>query len=397
MTVNYTPIPAEVPVPVEPSAVIIDTANNTQFSWTVTAPIEESEIVWNDGSDHVIPVAGSVKSFIVSGGTFTDGIISWKVRSRHAVYGWSAFSSSITFTAASKPATPVVTTTGIIITALPTLEWTATDQVVVNIVLEIASVEVQNILSTQLTFTYDLAELLLDFTDYDIKIRVKNIYDLWSEFGVGTFNTVFIKPTVPILTGNVNGNRVEFSIDNGVTPNVDYNQLQMLENSKWVDIQKLGIDGFWNEYDIMSDTETYFKLLSFSPEGGYSESIVSSYTVIVNHTHLITADFTTSLELLLSPSKGSSIQNDIVGIEFAGREKTVAVIGTLQRTSPDFSFEIDDPSELNTLRSIVLSRKKVLIRDNRKRLYWGFIGALNERDINRFTIVGLSNFVEVTR
>ena len=195
----------------------------------------------------------------------------------------------------------------------------------------------------------------------------------------------------------MNGSRVEFEIDNGVTPNVDKNILQMLVSDSWVDIQELGVDGIWYEYEIKSDTATSFRVLAFSPEGGYTASDTGIYTVIVYDTELITADYTQKVVLINEPSKNYATTKEIISAELSGRLKEVAFIGTLQSNTINFGFEIDDPDKLEILRSIVANGTKVLIRDSRKRVVWGFIGSLSESDDILYTRITISNFVEVTR
>lgn len=140
------------------------------------------------------------KDFAAS--TFTNGIITWKVRTYDQFAEVSPYSEQAVFIAGEPSDAPIITSSSAVTVARPVITWTQTDQ---------TEYEVE-IYDSTMTIVWDSGEVVstnksvtagADLTNgatYTLKIRTKNSDDLWSEFAIQTLTVSYTPPEMPTLT-----------------------------------------------------------------------------------------------------------------------------------------------------------------------------------------------------
>lgn len=394
LDVTFVDAPPAPPQPLFPFFSIVDRGSVVRFQWQQSFLGAESEIIYNDGTDHTISIPNSNTYYDMPANTLPEKQISWKVRSRDPNTSWTDFSQDITFIAGSKAPTPTISTTAIQ-TGNPTINWTSTGQVKYRLKLKEGSTVVEQIETQSQATSYTIKTLLTNATAYTIELEVAGDNGLWSSVATKNITSNFLLPTNPTWTLTANNGHGDITIASGA--NSEYHQVLKLINGTYEVIKdNIPLNATLSIYELISGTLETLKIRTFRTNGGYLDTPTKTVQVTVPHCLIFDGD-TTEIQCVFSPDRAARLENKNEVMYFAGREKAVILTGEHTQVSFDYSFEFFDSSSVAELENIVRERKKVLIRDNRGRLTWATICGIERRDNNLSTSVKLSNVYEVQR
>lgn len=395
VTFELSPPPA--PLPLYPFSNIVDKDSIIRFTWQQNFVSSDSELVWNDGTDHTIAIANGNNYYDMPASTLPAGIISWKVRCNAVSSGsFTDFSTPVSFTSATKTATPNILTTGNIATALPLITWDPTAQVKYRIWIKDGTtvVEYRELASTD--FQYQTTVLLENSKTYTIELQVADVFGLWSDIDTSSITTVFDTPTLPTFVLTESNGVLNFVITSNA--NTDYHQLLRLIDGVYTVIRdNIGLNETFDEYEAASGVLESYKIRSFSPVGGYIDTAAQTITINLTDCFISNEAGTLALHARYEPVRQITTLNDATQNNFAGRTKPVAIYGDMVYSTHDYSFEFFNQADVNKLVQMVKNKDKVLIRDNRGRLQWVAIGSIREKDTRHGTAVDLINVFEVER
>jgi hypothetical protein len=209
-----------------------------------------------------------------------------------------------------------------------------------------------------------------------------------------SISTSFTLPTNPTWTLTASGNKAVIVLTSPV--NNTYHQLLKLINGVWTVLKdNIARNATIDEYELVSGVVEQFKIRTFSSTGGYLDTTAKTLTINVQHCSIVSGD--TEILCIYSPTRRAKLDTFNETVYFAGREKGVVFTGEHTQTSFEYSFEFFTESDVNTLETIIRSKSKVLIRDNKGRLNWVVIGGFQRQDANLSTIINLNNVYEVER
>lgn len=373
-----------------PVNITIDRSKDLTLQWNGPFHLE-TEIIWNDGTDHTINLDGNLFEYTIPANTINAGNVTWKARQRYQDVGFSEYSEAF-FIAADRPATPVITTTALT-TELPTISWTSVNQT--GFILRI--LEGENIVVNQTNFisslSYSVNQKLKDDTVYTIELSIRDDSGLWSDVDTETITSNFPKPDIPTFTIIEFDDHVHLDISNGL--NTSSNQVLKLIDDTYQVIKETEPNETVAIYELVSGVTESLKIRAFREGGGFSDSIIKTTSIKVKDSQIVTQNLQTILNLSKSPDKSSNDSINFSEQMFVGRNLPALVSGQIKQRAPNWSFETFDFKDVDRFNSIL--GKKCLFRDRRGFIGWFVITNLLVNDLNDSTVISITRVTEVSR
>ncbi len=390
MVIEYfdsAPSPPSLTAPID---IAIDVTKDTLLKWTGETHTD-AEIIWNDGSDHTVNLVGNLFEYTIPANTINVGNVTWKVKQKYSSGSWSEYSSG-SFTAATKPATPTITTAALL-TKLPIILWSSTDQAAFKLKVYNGGT-VEDVTKYVADQQHQLLNELTDSTQYTIALSVANAAGLWSDTVTKVLTSNFTKPATPTFTMLNNGDNAEITVTNGA--NTEYNEvLKFISGEGWVVIDRIPTNDTGSVYELESGKTETLQVRAYHTSGGYADSTTQTITITVPNSQIRAHDGSGVLNLSKNPTKSSSTKINATSNTFAGRDLPVAIVGGIKDNSPRWSFEVFNKSDISALDALV--GKKALFRDSRSFIGWYVITSINIENLRDTYMLSINGIVEVNR
>ena len=327
------------------------------------------------------------------------GDIVWRVRTYSTEGLVGEYSDQAAFTAAGKPDTPVLTSPSAIEnTSKPLIAWTATGQVM----YQAQVLQGTNIVwdSGEVASTAGQVQVgvnLADNTSYTAKVRIKNQYDLWSDWASKIFTVDFELPnkaSFDIVKDLVRAS-IRLTISN---PEPDgaggfqYNEVYRRKvNGSWMKIaSNIAKNGTYEDC-AMASSQPYEYMVRTIGTYGYMDSDIKYADIRVRNSQLAsTSDKGVYVPLIYDPKRNISLNIDRALMKFAGREKPVSEFGESKDFGIALSFVVKDIEDIDTLMALVESGETLLYRDNRGRKIYCTIGSVDIQEERKYWTVSFS-------
>ncbi|WP_461614377.1 hypothetical protein [Clostridium sp. Marseille-QA1073] len=373
--ITYEDSPPLQPTPLEPVNVFVKNQENVTFAWKYNTEVYDK----NQGIE--IKIKHELGSWYTaySSTTYSQEQISltpaqhklktgkneWQLRTRNVYGEWSPWSEVVTFNVIGAPDTPKITSIEQDKLS-PIITWSANDQQVYQLqILKANEVVYDTGYIASTTERSHKVNMALDEGEYKARVRIKNEYDLASEWGELDFTIKSIKPPKPIL--NI------FEIPYGLlieinTMEIDYALVyrRKLGENKFICIGEL--ENFqYKDYSISKKYEYFVRVFK---EEAFEDSDISIAQCNLKYSTL--APVTNLEDLLVLKSNLNSVpQRDInLSIQsseqhYTGRELPVVDYTTFKDNTYTFTFylkeeEVEKFIDIYHLKQIVLYRDKWL-------------------------------------
>lgn len=287
-------------------------------------------------------------------------------------------SRTVSFLAYGNPVKPVLDGTTVYNNALPSFTWTSSEQVAYELKVRNSSnidiVATGEVISTSKSYTCVIA--LENNSTYTVHVRVKNQYNLWSEWASKTITTSFVVPKTPTISLVITDTPsviVNFNIEYTSTFLKAEIWRKTGNSGTWIRIA-YNLDNTFSYEDRFIGAETYYyKVRAIGTTGGIADSEISSVTgsdLKVRNFHLTNVeDFTQEIELIYEPKVSLNNNRKIVATKFAGCLAPKAEKGETKYRTAQLSFLVDDEM-YNKLMNIVDNAQVLLYRDGRGRKFY---------------------------
>ncbi|MGF9909413.1 DNRLRE domain-containing protein [Brevibacillus porteri] len=327
--------------------------------------------------------------------TFPRANIEWKVRTYDQGSLVGPFSPQATFRAGDKADNPtIIGPQSPVPIARPVLEWSSFEQ---------SSYQVQT-LNTNRTVLWDSGEVasvnkartigmdLSNNTSYILRVRIKNVDGLWSDWAERTIMISYTTPPTPILTviESDSAGKITVRINNpaptGTEPNVSKNDLyrRIVGQTEWTRIATgIANSGSYDDYAAASGTVYEYMARAYGDNGTVTDT--HFYQGSINLTgvwlHCVDAPAVTIRQFILRTSISEEWKSEGALLQFAGRKRPVVEFGESGEGSMkvDLSF-LKQEDDREALQNIVKRMTTVCYRDNRGRKMFGVIFALPSTD-----------------
>lgn len=187
------------PIIVSPIAGVVPGDKTIRFEWNTNGLIQSTfEIQWRSpGGDWITVTGNSADSFVeIPGDTFPTKAIEWRLRIQDETGEYTPYSEIYSFDVLGAPQTPSISVQS---SARPNISWDGTPQmwqlkITKN---DIALYETKTM--PRLSLPSFQLPVFLDDGTYKAQVRVRNKYNLWSDWGDAYFNVNTVKPSKPTL------------------------------------------------------------------------------------------------------------------------------------------------------------------------------------------------------
>ena len=367
---------------VEPAIISLEPDNvpqniNKQINVTWTAQNQQSYKLVLDG---VTYSGTTAKAIVLPSNTLTSGTKTMTLTITYTS-SWGDVRTAtkiVTFVAFGNPPKPVIDGTTIYNTALPTFTWTSSEQV--GYELKLRNSSNQDIIATGevigLSKQHTSSVALNNSSSYTLLLKIKNQYNLWSEWTSKVFTTSFIVPNTPSIDLVITNNAsiiISFNIDYSS----EFSKAEIWRKSNTTDWIRIAynLDNTFSYEDKFVGNETYYyKVRAIGTSGGIAESETLSATLgelaPIKNFHLTNVeDFSETVELIGNPTARLNNNRKIVSTLFAGCKAPKIDKGETNYKSVNLSFSVKEDT-YNKLIEIADSANVLLYRDGRGRKFY---------------------------
>lgn len=327
------------------------------------------------------------------------GNIIWKVKTYSANNFVSEYSQQISFISAGKPAAPVVTKPVSPATvSRPVIEWTASGQVAYEAqVLQGVNTIWGSGETASTSSSVQVVTDLQDNTTYIVRVRIKNQYDLWSDWATLEFTVDFESPNVPNfdITRNYVRGSIRISISNPVPDSAGgfkYNEVLRREQyGIWIKIaSNVARDGIYEDCALKSGQVYEYKVRTIGAYG-FADSVAKLTGIKLKCPQLASvSDPSLYIDLKYNVKRRINLVKEFASQKFAGRVKPVTEFGEHEDFGIALSATLKDESAYDSLMKLVRSGRTLLYRDHKGRKVYCTVGTLDIEESKKYWNVSFS-------
>lgn len=380
LIVTYIDVPPNQPTNLFPSGSYLGNNNIIRFSWTYNSSVGGTQksfvLKWSDDGITWTTVTQTTANnyYDMPADTFSAGNVYWKVTTYNEYDEASPESDVQSFYAIGVPETPTISTITTV-SAKPTISWTSSGQHIYQInILDVDNniiYDSGNIAST-LDRQHKVASFLADAT-YTVKLRIKNEYDLWSEWASTNYTLTTTKPSSPsiILTQN------KYSIT--ATSSISDNSYLLLYRAELTSDTFICVSKSTTsqiiDYTVESNTQYKYFVRAVSNLETYNDSTIKVICSATFRNAVLSSvsDLSNVFEAKYNLNE-RPIKSVVLGLQsnsnyFSGRAHAVTEYSEFENETLSIAFFTKSREEYNNIKSIIKSKTTVLYRDARRKLY----------------------------
>ena len=193
----------------------------------------------------------------------------------------------VTFTGYGKPQAPIINNKEIYYSSTPVIDWKQTDEQVAYeyIVLDSTDTQIDSDLVITTVPSVQLSDLSED--DYTLKLRIKNKYNLYSEWVEIKFNVTFSDILIPNFYLIEESNSVQITIFGEQEPTFKSISIYRKDNitKKWIEIaDNCNTEDKIIDYTCPCNVELEYKLRVYNTSNAYKDSEIKTIKVsLINY------------------------------------------------------------------------------------------------------------------
>lgn len=356
LIVEYEGYPPEVK-PVYPVDAFIKKGDEITFSWEFNSPSASRQRSWvvkasSDGEAwQIIGASMDENTSFKYTGDLGEGKIYWDVVCIDEDDASASFETPASFTIMAAPSAPTIY--DFTNSCLPVIRWNALGQAAYEIAIEDGN---GNVIESASYASADKAynvKTVLQNGSYNVKIRIMNVYEMWSQWASRQYEVNAEAPEAPTLSAEIVGTHIKFSSE-------EEGELWLYKKDNGKDVYINKFTGELLYYEAPSGKTVQYFARKIST--GYADSDLVAISVDIEGISL----FCDGIELNMALSKEQfmpltrNINRDETLISYAGRALPVRESGEIVTRSITRSFICDD---YNALEDMKLSNNPIIYRD----------------------------------
>lgn len=380
LALSYEAVDPVTPVISTPNGTYENRQNEIRFDWIYKSQTEAKQAsatleyrTGTSGSYNAINIYSSNNYYIMPANTLSSGICEWRVKTtdtdgKISEYAYAAF------TVIDRPSVPIIT--DIDNKCIAAIFWSSSDQI---------SFEIEIYNENELKYSKKVSSSANNYkpnmffanTTYTIKLRVCNIYGLWSEWGSKIFTFTFVNPVKPsILVAAINH---EVIIKSNIIGAMVY---KSEKDGNFIPIGKTNEDYKFIDFNVASD-KTY-KYFVRNYEDGFTDSEIQSAQITLKGAILQNSIGYVKLILSTSPfsNYNKSIKTEKTINKYSGRKYGVVEFGEYIEKSITLSVACDT-NDISKLDELYLSNQPLTYRDFRGNKFICVIDSKSEYQLSQ--------------
>ncbi len=205
---------------------------------------------------------------------FSSGTVTIEIVAKYVcAYYETSTTRSVTFTAYGPPPNPILNIESTYNTPFPLIKWSSSEQLSYQI--KIDTLDTGEIYSNDKM--YQVNEALTNYTYYAVSLRIKNQYNLWSEWVTSTIYIDFAELSQPEFNIYADTEQacIVINIQSPEDVNFCYHEVYRRESNVWVkiatDIERIGE---YKDFACASNITYDYKVRAITTVGGYTDSLI---------------------------------------------------------------------------------------------------------------------------
>ena len=400
LEITYEDVPPDKPTILYPNGNYVANNDEITFQWKYNSSVggvqKKFELEWSsDGGStwNNITQTSSNEKYIAAPDTITSGSIMWRVRTYNEYDEASPWSDILTFYAIGAPAVPVINS--ISNNARPTVEWASSQQQIYQVQILKNDVIVHD--SGEIPGLSDKAYKVKDFLEdgqYLVKVRIRNEYNLYSDWAELQFTIATNKPSKPNL--NVYG--INYGIVLKINPieNIDH-ILIYRSTANQNDYKCIGkaIGSLFEDYSVANGETYQYFLRVVKSDNSFNDSEVKVVsTKFSGNTIAAVSNLRDLIQLRYSLDSESErpVKFSMLGdlVYFDGRTYGCFEYSEFQEKNKSLSFYLRSKEEVDKLIALIRRKATLLYRDNDGDKIYGTVNNLEVTNRKRGYVVSFT-------
>lgn len=385
----YEDVPPEAPTPIDPVGAYKDLKKVIRFQWSYNSSVggvqKKYQLQWSADQDtwNTIEETTANTYCDVAEDTFPAGNIFWRIKTYNIYDESSDYSPIQVFYAVGAPDTPIITdvTAG---TSRPAITWASFGQQFYRLQVLTGEEVIYDTGDTpSISDREHKVRAFLSDGAYNIRLRIRNEFGLYSDWSEINHAIVTTKPSAPTFTLQRTAYGVELNISNISS----YGLVYRADKDHYICIGKVIENGSFTDNSVKSMTEYKYFIRSVSETETYRDSDVKFVLPSINYGLIAPVSnleniFVMRYGLNNPPQKAYSLSVDGQAVYYSGRKHPVWEPSEHQSVGFSITFYLKSWSEVENLINICNLNEAVLYRDTQGRKIYGILNNLavnNER------------------
>ena len=380
--VVYEDVPPNAPTPTEPIGQYKDSSAIIRFEWQYNSDVggeqkafdlqwSSNQVSWNTVSDTT-----SNTYYDMPADTLPAGNIYWRVRCYNEYDEESPWSDVQVFYSIGAPSAPAINAIPTD-TARPTVTWVAFSQQVYQLqVLSNDMIIYDSGIVPGINIRQHKIKAWLADGEYTVRIRIKNEYDLWSEWGSAAVTISTDKPEKPSIALQRSAYGVEIT-GTGLVYRSDY------DKDDYICIGTAS--GTYFDNTVRSKGEYKYFIRAVSENDTFEDSDIKFIQAELRHTLIAPVSdlsnvFAFTRSLNAPPKRVYNRQPGGAFVEYAGRKHPVWEPTEHIAAAWSMAFYLKNWTDVEDFVALVNRKETVLYRDAKGRKAYGVLGNLSVND-----------------
>lgn len=380
----YEDVPPDKPTPRNPVGDYKDVFATIRFEWDYNSSVggeqKKFDLRWSTDQETWTTISQTTSNtyYDAPGGTFPAGNIYWQVRTYNEYDEASEWSDIQSFYAVGVPSAPVISSVSMG-TARPTVEWAAFNQQIFQV--QVLSGETVVYDSGEIPGVYVRAHKVtawLPDGNYTARIRIKNEYDMWSEWGSTIFTVSTAKPQKPSFSLQRSSHGIEINIQG-----TDGYALIYRAEYGSDDFICIGMtaEGYYHDCSVKHGSEYQYFVRSVSANETYADSDAKLAQAQIRYALLapvsnLTDIFEFRRSLNSPPERNYTRTLGGSTAEFEGRKYPVWIPSGHVNAGLSLKFFLHSWGAVEKFQELYDKSETVLYRDSRGRKIYGVLSSL---------------------
>lgn len=382
LKVTYEDVPPDKPTLLEPIGVYRDSASVIRFEWQYNSSVggeqKAFDLQWSTNQSSWTTISETTENtyYDMPAETFSAGNIYWRVRCYNEYDEVGEYCDIQSFYAIGAPNAPAINAVPTD-TARPVVSWSAFNQQVyqLQVLSGDAIIYDSGVVPGINARTHKVAVWLADGS-YTVKMRIKNEYDLWSEWGSAAVAISTVKPDKSSLAIQRSAHGVEINAT-GLVYRSDY------DKDDYICIGEAA--GTYYDNTVRSGGEYKYFARAVSEGDTFADSDVKFIQAEFRHSLIapvsdLTNVFAFTRSLNSPPKRTYNRQPGGAFVEYAGRKSPVWEPTEHVSAGWSMTFYLKTWAEVEAFTAIYDLSQTVLYRDAKGRKMYGTLSNLSVND-----------------
>lgn len=395
LTVIYEDVPPSQPTLVTPIGVYKDSSSEIRFEWEYNSSVggeqKKFDLQWSTNQSDWTTVSETTEDthYDMPADTFPAGNIYWRVRTYNEYDEASEWSDIQSFYAVGAPNAPTISSVSAG-TARPTVSWAAFNQQIYQLQILLGGTVVYDS-SEQPGINTRQHKVTAWLTDgnYTARIRIKNEYDMWSEWGSTIFTVSTAKPQKPSFSLQRSSHGIEINIQG----TDDYALIYRAEygSDDFICIGNV-TSKYFHDCSVKSGTEYRYFVRAASVNETYADSDVKLIQAEIRHSLIAPiSDLTDIFEFRRSlnapPKRNYTRALGGSTVEYEGRKYPVFIPDEHVSAGLALTFFLNSWRAVEKFMGLYDRKETVLYRDSKGRKIYGVLSGLSvEEEREGYTV-----------